>query len=78
MIYSSTVYNTKGQVDSISEPYYSNSTALWNTIIYDVYGRKTSQTRPSGRNTTWVYNSNTTTEATAGKSFQKHILQMEP
>lgn len=71
MIYTSTVYNTKGQVESVSDPYYSNGTALLNTFLYDTYGRKTSLSRPSGRNTSWVYNNNTTTETTAGKSFSK-------
>ena len=40
MIHSSTVYNTKGQVESVTEPYYSNDTPLLNTFIYDDYGRK--------------------------------------
>jgi RHS repeat-associated protein len=71
MIYTSIIYNIKGQVESVSDPYYSNGTALLNTFIYDTYGRKTSQAQPSGRNTTWVYNSNTITETTAGKSFSK-------
>lgn len=71
MIYTSTVYNTKGQIENISDPYYSTGTALWNTFIYDNYGRKTNQSRPSGRNSTWQYTNNTTTETTAGKSFSK-------
>jgi RHS repeat-associated protein len=71
MIYTTTVYNTIGQVESISEPYYSNGTALLNTFLYDTYGRKTNQNRPSGRNTTWVYSGSTITETTAGKSFAK-------
>lgn len=71
MIYTSNVYNIKGQVESVSDPYYSNGTALLNTFTYDSYGRKFSLARPSGRNTTWAYNSNTITETTAGKSFTK-------
>jgi RHS repeat-associated protein len=71
MIFTSTVYNIKGQVESVSDPYYSNGTALLNSFLYDPYGRETSLTRPSGRNTSLVYNNNTTTETTAGKSFSK-------
>ena len=71
MIYTTTVYNTLGQVESVTDPYYSNGTGLLNTFLYDSYGRKTSLTRPSGRNTTWAYNNSTTTETTAGKSFSK-------
>ncbi len=72
MIFTSTVYNTKGQVESVSDPYYSNGTALLNSFLYDNYGRKTSLTRPSGRNTTWSYNNdNVVTEITAGKTYTK-------
>jgi RHS repeat-associated protein len=68
-IYTDTRYNIKGQVDSISEPYYTGP--LWNRYQYDNYGRKTSLNRPSGRNTTWTYSSNVITETTAGRSYHK-------
>jgi RHS repeat-associated protein len=68
-IYTDTKYNIKGQVDSISEPYYTGP--LWNRYQYDNYGRKTSLNRPSGRNTTWSYNNNVITETTAGRSYHK-------
>ena len=68
-IYTDTRYNLKGQVDSISEPYYSGP--LWNRYQYDNYGRKTFLYRPSGRNSSWTYNNNTITETTDGKSFSK-------
>lgn len=73
MIYTATVYNLKSQVESISEPYYSNDSPLLNNYQYDNYGRKTSLTRPSGRNSTWSYTSNTgiIIETTAGKTFSK-------
>jgi len=71
MIYTATVYNTKGQVESISEPYYSGGSPLLNTLEYDDYGRKTSITRPSGRNTSLEYNNNIVTETTSGKSYYK-------
>jgi uncharacterized protein (TIGR02594 family) len=71
MIYTVTKYNYKGQVDSISNPYYSNGTPLWNRFIYDVYGRKINQYTPSGRNSTWQYNTNSVTETTAGKTYTK-------
>jgi len=68
-IYTDTRYNIKGQIDSISEPYYTGPT--WNRYQYDNYGRKTNLYRPSGRNSSWVYSSNTVTETTGGKSFSK-------
>jgi RHS repeat-associated protein len=70
-IYTSTIYNTKGQIESTSDPYYSGSTALLNTFSYDDYGRKTNLSRPSGRNTVWGYENNTFSEITAGKSSSK-------
>ncbi|HJZ39656.1 MAG TPA: FG-GAP-like repeat-containing protein, partial [Bacteroidales bacterium] len=71
MIYTVTKYNTKGQVDSISDPYYSTGTSLWNRFLYDNYGRKTNLYTPSGRNSTWSYTASTVNETTAGKSFVK-------
>lgn len=71
MIYTVTNYNIKGQEDSISDPYYSSGSAIWNRYIYDNYGRATNLYRPSGRNTVWTYNSNSITETTAGKAFTK-------
>jgi YD repeat-containing protein len=71
MIYTTTVYNVKGQIETVSDPYYSNGTALLNTFTYDSYGRKTELSKPSGRNTTWSYSNNIVTETTAGKSFLK-------
>jgi len=70
-IYTVKRYNLKGQTDSVSEPYYSNETPLWNRYQYDNYGRITNLTRPSGRNSSWVYNNNIVTETTGGKSFTK-------
>jgi RHS repeat-associated protein len=69
MIYISTVYNTKGQVESVSEP--SFSTGSLNTFTYDPYGRKISLTRPSGKNSTWSYNYEIVTEITGGRTFTK-------
>ena len=71
MIYTTTIYNTKGQIESVSEPYYSGGSTFLNTFAYDDFGRKTSITRPSGRNTYWDYNNNIVTETTGGKSFYK-------
>ena len=71
MIFTETEYNTKGQVESVSEPYYSGESLQLNTFEYDDYGRKTSVTRPSGRNTFWDYNDNIVTETTAGKATYK-------
>jgi RHS repeat-associated protein len=71
MIYSSTVYNDKGQVESVSEPYFAGASPQWNTYEYDDYGRQTALTRPSGRNTTWSYEDNDVTEVTNNKSYTK-------
>ena len=70
-IYTVKRYNLKGQTDSVSDPYFSNETPLWNRYQYDNYGRITSLIRPSGRNSSWVYNNNVVTETTAGKTFTK-------
>jgi RHS repeat-associated protein len=71
LIYTSTKYNTIGQIDSISEPYYPTDTPLWNTFSYDNYGRKITYSRPSGRNSSWQYTNNTIIETTADRSFTK-------
>jgi RHS repeat-associated protein len=68
-IYTDTKYNIKGQVDSISEPYFSGP--LWNRYLYDNYGRQTNLYKPSGRNSSWTYNNNTITETTGGRTFSK-------
>lgn len=39
MIYTDTRYNQKGEVDSISQPYFSGATPKWRTFAYDSYGR---------------------------------------
>ena len=70
-IYINKNYNLKGQIDSISDPYYPTETVLWNSFIYDDYGRRISLTRPSGRLSTWTYNANTVTENTDNKTYSK-------
>jgi RHS repeat-associated protein len=72
-IYTATDYNSKGQVYRISEPSTSTSPSQWNTHSYDSYGRITGITRPSGRNTTYVYGvgNSRVTETTGGKSSWK-------
>lgn len=70
-IYTSTEYNTEGQLYRVSEPGTSSSASQWNTHSYDSYGRLTGITRPSSKNTTYAYSSNRVTETTAGKSSWK-------
>lgn len=72
-IYTVTDYNTKGQVYRFSEPSTSTSPSQWNTHSYDSYGRITGITRPSGRNTTYVYGvgNSRVTETTGGESSWK-------
>jgi|WetSurSiteA1Bulk_404760.scaffolds.fasta_scaffold00972_2 RHS repeat-associated protein len=71
MIYTCKEYDTKGQITRISDPYFPTETPVWNNCTYDEYGRKTSVNTPSGQNSSWVYEGNTITETTAGKSFSK-------
>lgn len=73
MICTSTSYNLKGQVESVSDPYFSTGAPQLNVYSYDSYGRQTALTRPSGRNTAWSYSNNTVTETTAGKSFSRTV-----
>ncbi len=76
-IYVITSYNSKGQIESVSEPYYGGDTPLLNSYQYDNYGRKTSLTRPSGRNSSWSYTlgtgtiTETITGTPANKTFTK-------
>lgn len=66
-----TEYNLKGQIESVSDPFYTNDSPMWTEFDYDDYGRKTGMKRPSGRNSTWGYSGSTITETTGGKSFSK-------
>jgi len=70
-IYTATEYNTKGQLYRVSEPSSSASLTQWNVHSYDSCGWLTGITRPSGRNTTYVYSSNRVTETTGGKASWK-------
>ncbi len=73
MICTSTSYNLKGQVESVSDPYFSTGAPQLNLYSYDSYGRQTALTTPSGRNSAWSYSNNTVTETTAGKSFSRTV-----
>ena len=48
LIYQDTQYNSLGQVAKVSRPYYAGATAYWTTYVYDVIGRVTIATEPSG------------------------------
>ena len=61
-IYVDIVYNSKGQVQKTSEPYFPGSTIQWNQNTYDAAGRLVSQTTAGGAVTNFsYYGYNTTT-----------------
>ena len=65
-------YNTKGELVSESEPYYTTSSPTQTTgYTYDSYGRVTAINRFTGSNTTFGYSTNTVTETTDGRSYSK-------
>ena len=67
-IYIDTKYNDAGQIDRVSLPYKSTSSAsLWNNYTYDEYMRPVSYTQASGNITTWSYDGNITTESKNGR-----------
>lgn len=60
LVYTKNIYNELGQITSTSEPYFSNSTPVFQTNQYDTYGRLSQQTTPLGT-ITYTYSGNTTT-----------------
>lgn len=55
-IYTDVVYNTKGQIEKTSEPYFSGQVVYWNINEYDPDGRITKQTAADGTYYTFQYN----------------------
>jgi RHS repeat-associated protein len=65
MIYSTTEYNSKGEVYRVSEP---GSTSRFTTYTYDSYGRPTKTVTPSGKTTAYSYSGKTSTVSEHGFS----------
>lgn len=60
-IYNDVIYNSKGQIEKTSEPYFSGQTIYWNKNEYDLAGRTTKQLYPDGTYYSFQYNGLTTT-----------------
>lgn len=60
-IYTDVVYNNKGQVTKVSEPYFPGNTVYWTQNEYDAAGRIIRQTTPAGAVATTAYNGYVTT-----------------
>jgi len=65
-------YNTKGELTSVSEPYYDGSSPTQNTTYtYDDYGRPTDISRFTDSSTAYNYTNNTVRETTNGRTSTK-------
>lgn len=71
-IYVDIVYNTKGQVQKTSEPYFPGSTIQWNQSTYDAAGRLASQTTAGGAVTNFSYDGYNTTTTDA---LDHHVVR---
>lgn len=64
------VYGWTGRIEKVSIPFISSQgteePSLWNIYEYDEYRRPVSYTEASGKQTTWAYADNTTTETKNG------------
>ena len=72
-VYSDIRYNSLGQVDRVTLPYFSGASSFnYKTMEYDNLGRITSEIAP-GVNTTYVYDglSNTITDHIAGQTYTR-------
>jgi RHS repeat-associated protein len=74
-IYVDIVYNTKGQVEKTSEPYFPGQTVYWNLNEYDAVGRVTKQTYADNSFYTFLYSGLTTT--TTDPLGQKDIRKLD-
>jgi len=60
-VYTDMVYNNKGLVEKISEPYFPGNVVFWNTTNYDACGRPVMKTDGAGHSTHFNYNGLETT-----------------
>lgn len=72
-IYVDVVYNTKGQVEKTSEPYFAGQTVYWNRNEYDAAGRISRQIYADNSAYTFQYNGyeTTTTDPLGHKTVKK-------
>ena len=68
MLWTDTNYDQQGNVHQVSLPYRGATATSWNEYSYDEYGRKTHYVEASGKETTWQYERNQTTETKEGIS----------
>ena len=66
-----TEYDERGRVSHVSLPYRGSTPTDWSTYAYDMYNRPTVYREPSGRETTWHYEGNETTETRGGVSITR-------
>ena len=59
-------YTQRGRLYRESLPYKTGSPSQWTLFSYDLYGRETSRTEPTGKTTTWSYSGMTTTRTSEG------------
>ena len=72
MILTDSEYGVYDIIYRISDPYFAGGTAVWaETYGYDKFGRISTITRNTGRNTTYTYSCETITETTGGKTYSK-------
>jgi RHS repeat-associated protein len=55
LIFEDKVYDSKGKILSVSDPYFQSGTAVFATFQYDTVGRTVVQTLPGNRTSTMVY-----------------------
>lgn len=72
-IYVDIVYNSKGQLEKTSEPYFMGQTVYWNTNVYDTMSRITKQTYADNSYYTFQYSglSTITTDPLGQKDTKK-------
>jgi len=65
-------YNSKGELTSVSEPYYETaSPSQFTNYTYDSYGRQAGISSFTGSSTNYSYDANTVTETTNDRTIVK-------
>lgn len=67
------VYNVKGQLWKVSQPYKTGSASHWDIYNYDSDGRLSSVNYASGNNVVYAYNGKNTTVTTDGVAVTKTV-----
>jgi YD repeat-containing protein len=63
-VYRDTVYDTRGNLWKVSQPYFAGGTSKWTEVLYDNLGRKVHETAPNSQVTSISYSVLTTTVST--------------